>query len=72
MRKCPWSGETVPETLGEYRDICKAIGGEKCRAVKYLDEKIAASEKAGDGGRDEKVIADDSQVRMLLMPMLVG
>jgi hypothetical protein len=59
------AGNACPETLGEYRDLCKAIGGEDCRAVKFLDEKIA------EGGRDDKVVVPDSQMRMLLMPLLV-
>jgi hypothetical protein len=59
------AGNSCPGTLGEYRDLCAAIGGEQCRAVKFLDEKIAQQ------GRDMEVIADDSQMRFLLMPMLV-
>jgi hypothetical protein len=59
-------GNLVPETLGEYRDLCAAIGGINCRAVQILDEKIAES----PDGVKEKVIAPDSQMRMLLMPML--
>ncbi len=59
------NGNQCPATLGEYRDLCAAIGGEECKAVKFLDEKIA------DQGRDAIVIADDSQMRYLLMPMLL-
>ena len=59
------NGDPCPATLGEYRDLCAAIGGEKCKAVAFLDGKIAKS------GRDEEVITPDSQVRMLLMPMLL-
>lgn len=59
-------GNSCPETLGEYRDLCAAIGGEDCPAVKMLDEKIA------DQGRDEVVIIADSQMRMILMPMLIS
>ena len=58
------SGNDCPSTLGEYRALCAAFGGEECRAVKFLDEKIAKSHE------DEAVIAPDSQMRMLLMPML--
>lgn len=58
------AGTPCPETLGEYRDICAVIGGEECAAVIYLDEQIAKL------GRDEKVVAPDSQMRELLMPML--
>jgi len=61
-------GNQCPATLGEYRDLCKAIGGEGCKAVEFIDKKIA---DAG-GNRDEAVIAADSQMRMLLMPMLFG
>jgi hypothetical protein len=59
-------GNACPETLGEYRDFCKAFGGEDCKAVAFLDLKIEAS----PNGRDEEVVAADSQMR-LLMPMLV-
>jgi hypothetical protein len=57
--------EDVPSTLGEYRDMCAAIGGENCRAVQFLDDKIK------EQGRDMEVIAPDSQMRFLLMPMLL-
>jgi len=60
-------GEQCPETLGEYRDLCAALGGEGCNAVAFLDKKVADS----PNGRDEKVIAPDSQMRMLLFPMLL-
>lgn len=56
-----------PETLGEYRDLCAALGGEGCAAVKLLDEKIAADPE----GRNAKVITPDSQVRAVLMPRLL-
>jgi len=65
MRTADDSGEPCPSTLGEYRDLCAAFGGEDCRAVKFLDERIAQE------GRDSEVIAPDSQMRFLLMPMLV-
>lgn len=57
-------GNTCPSTLGEYRDMCFAITGES-RATELLDSYIATS------GRDEKVIQDDSQMRYLLMPLLL-
>ena len=60
-------GNDCPGTLGEYRDLCAAFGGEDCDAVKFLDKKIASN----PGGRDEIVIAPDSQMRLLLMPMLI-
>ena len=59
------AGNQAPSTLGEYRDMCAALGGEECKAVKFLDEKIE------EQGRDEEVVAADSQMRALLMPMLV-
>lgn len=58
-------GNSCPETLGEYRKMCAALGGEDCQAVKFLDDKIAESNE------DEKVIQADSQMRMLLMPLLL-
>lgn len=57
-------GWKCPETLGEYRDLCEAVGIPNNAAVKWLEEKIAKQ------GRDQKVIAPDSQVRGFLMPML--
>lgn len=60
------SGEDCPATLGEYRDMCAAIGGETCRAVKLLDEKISNDPE----GRDALAIQPDIQMRALLMPML--
>lgn len=57
-----------PATLGEYRKFCAAIGGEDCFAVKFLDEKISES----PNGPDEIVIAPDSQMRVLLYPMIMG
>jgi hypothetical protein len=59
------SGQSCPATLGEYRRMCVAIGGKECKAVKLLDEKIAESNE------DDKVIVADSQMRMLLMPLLI-
>lgn len=60
-------GNPCPATLGEYRDLCAAVGLEGNKAVQFLDGKIAES----PNGRDEEVIAADSQMRMLLMPMMV-
>jgi hypothetical protein len=58
-------GEPCPSTLGEYRDMCAALGAKDNKAVLFLDKKIE------DQGRDAEVIAADSQMRMLLMPMLM-
>lgn len=58
-------GNECPETLGEYRDWCAARGGDRCNAVEFLDNLIAKQ------GRDEKVSTPDSQMRALLMPMLL-
>lgn len=59
-------GNACPATLGEYRDLCNAINPE-CRAVEFLDGKIAGAKK----GRDELVIITDYQMRMILMPLLI-
>jgi hypothetical protein len=56
-------GNECPATLGEYRDLCAALGGESCEAVIFLDGKIAASQR----GREEQVLSPDSQMRTLLM-----
>ena len=58
------NGGPCPATLGEYLDLCKAIGGSECKAVQFLNKKIEES------SRDEIVIAADSQMRAVLMPML--
>jgi hypothetical protein len=60
-------GTARPNTLGEYRDLCAAIGGSDCEAVAIMDRLIAKHEK----GRDEIVLAPDSQMRALLYPALV-
>jgi hypothetical protein len=60
-------GKEVPSTLFEYRDLCKAIGGPDCAAVKFRETKIA-----DNGGKDDEIIVPDSQMRILLMPMLVS
>jgi hypothetical protein len=52
-------------TLGYYRDLCVALAGEDCRAVAFLDGKIAKQ------GRDEMVIASDAQMVQVLGPMLI-
>lgn len=58
-------GQPCPGTLYEYRDMCRALGGPNCEAVRLLDRKIAEN-----GGNDDTVIQADSQMRMLLMPLL--
>lgn len=60
-------GNDCPATLGEYRDLCAALGGESNGAVIFLDKKISDSPK----GREEEAIAADSQMRLILMPMLL-
>lgn len=60
------SGQPCPATLFEYRDLCKAIGGPTCAAVQLLEKKIA-----DNGGLDDTIIAADSQMRALLMPLLI-
>lgn len=62
------SGNDCPETLGEYRIFCIALGGEDCKAIQFLDGKIAEN----TNGADAVVMTPDSQMRMLLMPMLLG
>lgn len=59
------NGNNCPETLGEYYDLCLALGGNDCEAVFLLEEKIKKQ------GRDEKVIAPDSQMRFLLLPLIL-
>jgi hypothetical protein len=58
---------TWTSTLGQYRYICAAAGGEECRAVKYLDRRIAESPQ----GKDQEVPASNYQIRMLALLMLI-
>ena len=61
------AGNPCPATLGEYRDLVMALCCDESNpAVKFLDRKIA------DQGRDEMVAAPDSQMRMILLPMMTG
>jgi hypothetical protein len=51
-----------PSTLGTYRLLADALWGKDSQAVAFLDEKIAAS----PNGADEVVIADETQMLILL------
>lgn len=57
----------TPKTLGDYRDLCAALAGEDSRAVKFFDDKIKQSI---ENGRDEKVIADESQMMFLVAELI--
>lgn len=52
-------------TLGFHRDMSAMVFGEDSKATKWLDEKIAESPK----GRDEEVIADESQILAVLFQL---
>lgn len=60
------NGQQCPGTLGEYLKLCEAVGFPDNQAVQFLKKKIAES----PNGENEEVIAPDSQMRMLLMPLL--
>jgi len=47
-----------PSTLGDYHDLCKLVGFTKAQA--YFEEKIYAQ------GRDDPVLADESQMLLLI------
>ena len=53
-----------PSTLGTYHDLCEAMGLTKAQS--YFEEKIYAQ------GRDEPVLADESQVMSLIMNLERG
>ena len=55
---------TGPQTLGDYRDLCAVIAGEDSAAVKFFDDKIATQ------GRNEKVIAPESQMMFLIASLI--
>lgn len=61
------NGVPCPGTLGEYLKLCKAAGLPNNKAVEFLNKKIESS----TNGENEEVIAPDSQMRMLLMPLLI-
>lgn len=61
-------GNVCPETLGEYFDLVKAMVGGDNDACRFLQDKIDLS----PNGREEKVLVPDSQMRMLLIPMMVS
>ena len=48
-------------TLGEWRDLAEAVGS---KATEVFDQKIATQ------GRDEKVIAPESQMMFLIASMI--
>jgi len=56
-------GNQCPSTLGEYHDLCVVLFGKDSRATQFLAEKIMAQ------GRNEAVLAADSQMRYLLFSM---
>jgi hypothetical protein len=55
-----------PKTLGHYRDLLIVIAGADSKAVEYLDKVIARHPR----GRDEPVVADESQMLHMLGSML--
>jgi hypothetical protein len=55
---------TAPKTLGEYRDFVALIADEDSPAVKFFDDKIR------EQGANERVIADESQMLMLIGSLL--
>jgi hypothetical protein len=62
-------GNECPETLGEYRDLVYSlVRDDKNGAVKFLDNKIEES----PNGREEVVLAADSQMRYLLFNMMTS
>ena len=52
------------KTLGDYRDFCVMISDENSAAVKFFDDKIA------EQGRDQRVLAPESQMMMLIGSLL--
>lgn len=60
-------GNECPATLGEYLDLAEAIGIPDNTAAAFLRRKIENS----SNGRDEIVVAPDSQMRALLVPMML-
>jgi len=59
-------GNDCPSTLGEYLAICE-LGVPDNKAVEFIQQKINKS----PNGENEEVLATDSQMRMLLLPMMI-
>jgi hypothetical protein len=59
------TGRPCPQTLGEYYDLTKVLFGENNKAAEFLQSKIDSNES----GRDEIVVAADSQMRSLIFMM---
>jgi hypothetical protein len=53
-----------PSTLGNYHDLCEAVGFTKAQS--YFEEKIYAQ------GRDEPVLADERQMILLILSLESG
>lgn len=54
------------KTLGDYVDLCEVLFGADSASVKFFVEKIKAQ------GRDAKVLADETQMMMVIMSMEQG
>lgn len=52
----------IDSTLGNYKKLCETFFGKDSPQVKFIDTKIAES----PNGVDEEVLADESQMIMLL------
>lgn len=57
-----------PWTLGVYRDMCCEYFGVNAPSTRYFDEKISKA----DNGRDEEVLAPESQVVALIIRLEGG
>lgn len=66
MRKDECNND-CPSTLGEYLALVKILGMPNNKAVKFLQDKIDNS----PNGENELVLAPDSQMRMILMSMMI-
>lgn len=54
-----------PSTLGNWYKLTKAFFGEDSGATKFWMERILESEREGNGGVEEGVIADEGQCMYL-------
>ena len=59
-------GNSCPATLGEYHGLVNALAPDS-RAAQFLQQKIDTD----PDGVDAQVMAADSQMRALLMPMML-
>jgi hypothetical protein len=65
-QKVPTLSDGTPSTLGGYRAIAAALGGDPNKATEFLDKKAAES----PNGLNEVVVAAESQMLLLIVSLI--